>query len=76
MTGPSRVVGTPAFEREFRKVSRGNAALAEAFSELLTVLEADPHNRSGTHQIKKLAGMGVVSRFLCEYDKPTDITFA
>jgi mRNA-degrading endonuclease RelE of RelBE toxin-antitoxin system len=38
-------------------VSRGNAALVEALEELLATLEEDPHNRSGQHKIKKLAGV-------------------
>ena len=57
MAGHFRVVTTPAFEREFRKASKGNAALVEALEELLAILEEDPHNRSGKHKIKKLAGL-------------------
>ena len=57
MAGAFRVVTTPAFEREFRKVSRGNAALVDALGELVATLSEDPHNRSGQHQIKKLAGL-------------------
>jgi mRNA-degrading endonuclease RelE of RelBE toxin-antitoxin system len=57
MAGPFRVVTTPAFEREFRKSSRGNAALLDALDELLAILAEDPHNRSGQHQAKKLAGL-------------------
>ena len=57
MAGAFRVVTTPAFEREFRKVSRGNAALIDALGELVATLSEDPHNRSGQHQIKKLAGL-------------------
>ncbi len=57
MTGAFRVVTTPAFEREFRKVSRGNISLIGALEELALILEEDPHNRSGRHQIKKLAGL-------------------
>ncbi len=57
MAGAFRVISTPAFEREFRKASRGNAALIDALDELLASLGDDPHNRSGRHQIKKLAGL-------------------
>ena len=57
MNGPFRVLTTPAFEREFRKVSKRNAALVEALEELLSILREDPHNRSGRHNIKKLAGL-------------------
>ncbi len=52
-----RVVTTPAFEREFRKASKGNAALLDALEELLAILREDPHNRSGQHKIKKLVGL-------------------
>ena len=57
MAGAFRVVTTPAFEREFRKVLRGNAALIGALEDLIATLSEDPHNRSGQHQIKKLAGL-------------------
>ncbi|HME35486.1 MAG TPA: type II toxin-antitoxin system RelE/ParE family toxin [Candidatus Sulfotelmatobacter sp.] len=50
------VLATLSFEREFRKVSRGNQALAGALQELAAILAEDPHNRGGRHQIKKLAG--------------------
>jgi len=60
VNGAFRVVSTPAFEREFRKISRGNAALVDALDaldELMAILREDPHNRSGRYQIKKLAGL-------------------
>jgi mRNA-degrading endonuclease RelE of RelBE toxin-antitoxin system len=57
MAGVFRVITTPAFEREFRKASRGNAALIDALDPLLAILAEDPHNRTGQHQIKKLAGL-------------------
>ncbi len=57
MAGKFRVVTTPAFEREFRKASKRNAALLDAVEELLAILREDPHNRSGQHKIKKLAGL-------------------
>jgi mRNA-degrading endonuclease RelE of RelBE toxin-antitoxin system len=57
MAGAFRVLTTPAFEREFRKASRGEPALVEALKELVEILRLDPHNRSGRHQIKKLAGL-------------------
>ena len=57
MAGAFHVVTTPAFEREFRRVSRGNAALVDALAGLLHILTEDPHKRSGQHQIKKLTGL-------------------
>ena len=53
---PFRVLTTPAFERDFRKISRGEPSLVGAMEELLAILRRDPHNRSGQHKIKKLAG--------------------
>ena len=57
MAGHFRIVTTPAFEREFRKAAKGNPALAHALEELLTILEDDPYNRTGRHQVKKLVGL-------------------
>jgi mRNA-degrading endonuclease RelE of RelBE toxin-antitoxin system len=57
MNGAFRVVTTPSFEREFRKLSRGNNKLLDALQELIGVLSEDPHGRTGRHSIKKLAGL-------------------
>jgi hypothetical protein len=57
MAGPFRLLTTPAFEREFRAIARKDAALVRALEELIEILGNDPHNRSGRHQIKKLAGL-------------------
>lgn len=57
MTAAFRVLTTPMFEREFRKSWRGEPTLAHALEELLDVLRRDPHNRTGQHKIKKLAGL-------------------
>ena len=57
MAAAFRVVSTPAFEREFRKTSRGKAELVEALEELIAILSEDPQNRGGRYQIKKLAGL-------------------
>lgn len=53
---PFRVLTTPGFERDFRKLARGHPPMLEAMEELLAILRRDPHNRSGQHKIKKLAG--------------------
>jgi len=53
-----RVLSTLAFEREFRKISKGNPSLIAGFQELLTILQVDPQNRTSSHKIKKLAGLG------------------
>ncbi len=57
MAGPFRVLTTPAFEREFRAISKKNSTLIRALEELIAILSEDPLNRSGRHQIKKLAGL-------------------
>lgn len=57
MNGAFRVVSTPAFEREFRKISRGDTRLVAGLEELVALLARDPHNRGGEYQIKKLAGL-------------------
>jgi mRNA-degrading endonuclease RelE of RelBE toxin-antitoxin system len=51
-----KVLTTPAFERGFRKVSRGQPSIVVAAEELLAILRRDPQNRSGQYKIKKLAG--------------------
>ena len=51
------VLTTPAFERDFRKASKGSAELVRASEELLGVLRNDPYNRTRQHSIKKLAGL-------------------
>ncbi len=57
MAGPFRVLTTPAFDREFRAISRKDSALVGALGELIEILSNDPHNRNGRYQIKKLAGL-------------------
>ncbi len=57
ISGRFRVLTTPAFERDFRKSSKGNPGLLKSLEDLLAVLRQDPHNRSGEHKIKKLAGL-------------------
>jgi mRNA-degrading endonuclease RelE of RelBE toxin-antitoxin system len=52
-----RVLSTPSFEREFRSLARRDANLSGVLEELIETLSQDPHNRSGKHQIKKLAGL-------------------
>jgi mRNA-degrading endonuclease RelE of RelBE toxin-antitoxin system len=52
-----RVLATPSFERNFRKLSKGDRSLVNALEELVAILAEDPHNQSGRHPIKKLAGL-------------------
>jgi mRNA-degrading endonuclease RelE of RelBE toxin-antitoxin system len=53
---PFRVLTTPAYERDFRTISRGRPSVLDAMEELLVILRRDPYNRNGQHQIKKLTG--------------------
>ena len=57
MAGSFRVVTTPSFEREFRKLSQRNESLPRALEELVKILAQDPHGRARQHPIKKLAGV-------------------
>ncbi len=57
MTGQFRILTTPAFERDFRKISKGDTTLVKVLEELLAILREDPHNRGGQHKIKKLMGL-------------------
>ena len=57
MAGLFRVLTTPAFEREFRAISKKDSVLVRALEELIEILSSDPHNHSGRHKIKKLAGL-------------------
>lgn len=57
MNGTFRVVTTPSFEHEFRKLSQRNAKLLDALEELIAILVEDAHGRTGQHPIKKLEGL-------------------
>ncbi len=52
MPHPFSVLTTPAFERQFRKVSKGNSELLGALEELIATFREDPFNFSGQHNIK------------------------
>ena len=54
-----RVLTTPAFERQARKAVRTKHELASILEKLIPILGADPHNATGKHKIKKLAGVDV-----------------
>jgi mRNA-degrading endonuclease RelE of RelBE toxin-antitoxin system len=54
MTAPFRVVTTPSFDRDFRKVAKTDPGLESALRELAVTLGQDPYNRSASHPIKKL----------------------
>jgi mRNA-degrading endonuclease RelE of RelBE toxin-antitoxin system len=54
MAASFRVLATPSFDRDFRKIAKGNAVLEGALQELAAILGQDPYNRSARHPIKKL----------------------
>ena len=54
MNGTFRVLTTPSFEREFRKLSQRNTMLMDALEELISILTRDPHGRTGLHPIKEV----------------------
>jgi hypothetical protein len=54
MTPPFVVRTTPRFERLLRRLVRGHPELVDHYAEALTILDADPYNRSRRHQIIKL----------------------
>jgi len=52
-----RTLSTPAFERNTRKILRRNVRFLRVLERMLAALKEDPYNRSGKHDIKKLAGL-------------------
>ena len=57
MTAAFRVLVTPQFERLFRKLDKRHPDLLDCYEKAITILQADPHNRSRNHAIKKLEGV-------------------
>jgi mRNA-degrading endonuclease YafQ of YafQ-DinJ toxin-antitoxin module len=54
MTASFRVLTTPSFDRDFRKIAKSNPTLESVLHELAAILGQDPYNRSARHPIKKL----------------------
>ena len=52
-----RLVSTPAFERDVRKIARRNPDLLSVLEAIRTILSSDPYNTSHQHPIKKLRGI-------------------
>lgn len=57
MTAGFSVLGTPRFERDYRKLLKSHSDLAAQYARILSILTVDPYNRSGTHPITKLASV-------------------
>lgn len=51
-----QVVTTSAFERDARQIIRRHPELAAVLEELISILGADPYNRTRVHDITKLRG--------------------
>ena len=56
MTLPFRVYTAPAFDRLLRKLVTRHPDLVDRYAAVLTILETDPQNQTGTHNIRKLQG--------------------
>jgi mRNA-degrading endonuclease RelE of RelBE toxin-antitoxin system len=54
MAASFRVLTTPSFDRDFRKIAKSNPTLERALQELAATLGQDPYNRSAQHPITKL----------------------
>ena len=54
MTAPFDVRPTVSFRRHVKKLIPRHPELADRYAEALAALEQDPHNRTRTHNIKKL----------------------
>jgi len=54
MTPPFIAQTSPAFNRLLRKLATRHPDLIDRYAAVLTILERDPHNRTGKHNIKKL----------------------
>jgi mRNA-degrading endonuclease YafQ of YafQ-DinJ toxin-antitoxin module len=53
MTTKFAVRTTSQFDRSLRKLSSRHAELGDLYDEVLNILASDPHNRSGTHSIRR-----------------------
>ena len=56
MTPLFTVQTSPRFERLVKKLIKQHQELPQLLGEAIEILEADPYNRTHTHDIKKLSG--------------------
>ena len=54
MTAGFKVRPTTSFKRQLKKLIARHPDLIDYYAEVLAALEEDPHNRTRTHNIKKL----------------------
>ena len=58
MNAPAHsVLTTSHFDRLMKKLAAKHPELMERFEQAITILAADPYNKSGRHAIKKLVGV-------------------
>jgi mRNA-degrading endonuclease RelE of RelBE toxin-antitoxin system len=57
MTSAFSVQVTARFERDYRKILKDHPDISAYYHRVITILAADPYNRSRTHPIKKLASV-------------------
>ncbi len=77
------VLTTSHFERELKRLSRTQPAVAEELEKVLPILRADPYNRTRQFPIKKLEGVRPgdgqyrirMHRFRFRYDIEGNIVF-
>ena len=53
-SSPYRVLTTPTFEREIRKLTQRNPQIIKHFDRMIKVLRSDPWNRTRSHNIRQL----------------------
>ena len=56
-SSPYRILTTPTFERETRKLKQGNPPIIKHLERMVEVLRSDPWNRTRSHNIKQLKGV-------------------
>jgi len=57
MPSAYRVLTTPSFEREIRKLTRKNTDVGKLLEHAIDILETDPQNVTRSHDIKQLKGV-------------------
>jgi len=55
---PFEVKVTTRFDRELRQLSARHPDLPKLYAAILPILQNDPYNRTRSHAVKKLAGVG------------------
>ena len=83
MTPKFQVVTTSHFDRAFRKLARRHPQLVKAYAHIVNALQADPYNRTRSHDIKKLEGVSEgngqyrirAGRFRFRYDAEEQVVY-